>query len=99
MGLISRVSSRTYRSMSSLDSRYILAAERQRENPVLKLIEKETSVKFASDDDPIYAMDFRLGKLVGALFLSISYHKRTPEYIVERMRLVGNIRYETRILI
>ena len=85
--------------MSSLDSRYILVSNRQKQNPVVKIIEKSQSVKYESEEDPIFDADFRLGKVTGALFLSISYHKKTPDYIVERMRNISSIRYDIRFLV
>ena len=66
---------------------------------MLKIIEKTTSVRYESDEDPIFNADFRLGKTIGALFLSIAYHKKTPDYITERMRNIPRIRYDTRVLI
>ena len=75
--------------MSTLDSRFILVSNRQKQNPVIKSIEKNQSVKYESPEDPIFDADFRLGKVTGALFLSVSYHKNTPQYIVERMKGIG----------
>ena len=85
--------------MSSLDSRFMLVANRQKDNPVIKLIEKQQSVKYESPEDPIFNADFRLGKVTGALFLSVSYHKKTPEYVSERMKNISKNRYDIRFLI
>ena len=85
--------------MSTLDSRFILVSNRQKQNPVIKSIEKNQSVKYESPEDPIFDADFRLGKVTGALFLSVSYHKNTPQYIVERMKGIGKKQYDIRFLV
>jgi len=55
----------------------------QKGNPVLKHIH---NVKWAFQDD--LNVDFELGKLNGALFLSMQYHLLHPEYIDTRIRRV-----------
>lgn len=70
----------------------IIVNPRQKGNPVLKHIR---NVPWEMGD---IIPDYLLGPSTCALFLSLRYHHFNPEYIHERLKLLGQ-RYELRILL
>lgn len=65
---------------------------KQRGNPLLKFI---TNVSWEYSD---IVPDYVMGKTTCALFLSIRYHQLNPDYIHERLKLLGNV-YNLRVLL
>lgn len=64
----------------------------QKGNPLLKAI---SNVPWEYED---IVPDYQMGRTVCALFLSLRYHNLNPDYIHERLRLLGNM-YELRVLL
>lgn len=64
----------------------------QKGNPLLKFI---TNVSWEYSD---IVPDYVMGKTTCALFLSIRYHQLNPDYIHERLKLLGNA-YNLRVLL
>lgn len=65
---------------------------KQRGNPLLKSV---CNVPWEYDD---IIPDYQMGKTTCALFLSLRYHNLNPDYIHERLKLLGKA-YELRILL
>jgi len=70
----------------------VLVSPKQKGNPLLKFI---TNVLWEYSD---IVPDYVMGKTTCALFLSIRYHQLNPDYIHERLKLLGNA-YNLRILL
>ncbi|KAJ3640767.1 hypothetical protein Zmor_027310 [Zophobas morio] len=70
----------------------LLVSPKQRGNPLLKSI---CNVPWEYDD---IVPDYQMGKTTCALFLSLRYHNLNPDYIHERLKLLGKM-YELRILL
>uniref|UniRef100_T1IU89 DNA excision repair protein ERCC-1 n=1 Tax=Strigamia maritima TaxID=126957 RepID=T1IU89_STRMM len=70
----------------------ILVNPRQRGNPILKFV-RNVSYEY-SDIIPDYVM----GQTTCALYLSLQYHIRKPEYIYDRLKLLGQC-YKLRVLL
>lgn len=66
---------------------------KQRGNPILKSI---TNIPWEFNDQIV--PDFVVGKVACILFLSIRYHNLKPDYIHERLKLLGK-GYELRVLL
>lgn len=79
-------------SSSSSNSYTLLVNPKQRGNPILKAI---TNVPWEYDD---IVPDYQMGKTSCALFLSLRYHNLNPDYIHERLKLLGKM-YELRVLL
>ncbi|XP_014277747.1 DNA excision repair protein ERCC-1 isoform X2 [Halyomorpha halys] len=71
----------------------ILVSPRQRGNPLLKSI---TSVPWEYEEDII--PDYVMGRTTCALFLSLKYHSLKPDYINDRLKLLGKL-YDLRVLL
>ncbi|KAG7190246.1 hypothetical protein KM043_006365 [Ampulex compressa] len=85
-----KAGSSTAKSSSKLNT--LLVSPKQKGNPLLKFI---TNVPWEySDITPDYVM----GKTTCALFLSIRYHQLNPDYIHDRLKLLGNA-YNLRVLL
>lgn len=72
----------------------ILVSSRQRGNPILKSIR---SVPWEFSDSII--PDYIIGQRAAALYLSLRYHTLNPNYIHDRLKLLGNDSYELRVLL
>ncbi|XP_048514651.1 DNA excision repair protein ERCC-1 isoform X1 [Athalia rosae] len=70
----------------------ILVSPKQRGNPLLKSV---TSVPWEFED---IVPDYVMGRGTCALFLSIRYHQLNPDYIHERLKLLGKA-YDLRVLL
>ncbi|KAI9752575.1 MAG: hypothetical protein M4579_005573 [Chaenotheca gracillima] len=70
----------------------ILVSPRQRGNPILQNIK---AVPWEWSDIP---PDFVLGQTTCALFLQLKYHRLHPEYIYQRIRVLGH-QYNLRVLL
>lgn len=70
----------------------LLVNPKQKGNPLLKAI---SNVPWEYDD---IVPDYQMGKTTCALFLSLRYHNLNPDYIHERLKLLGKM-YELRILL
>lgn len=70
----------------------LLVNPKQRGNPLLKSIR---NIIWEYDD---IVPDYQMGRSVCALFLSLRYHNLNPDYIHERLKLLGNS-YELRVLL
>lgn len=70
----------------------LLVNPKQKGNPLLKSI---NNVPWEYED---IVPDYQMGKSVCALFLSLRYHNLNPDYIHERLRLLGKM-YELRVLL
>lgn len=70
----------------------VLVSPKQKGNPLLKFI---TNVSWEYSD---IVPDYVMGKTTCALFLSIRYHQLNPDYIHERLKLLGNA-YNLRVLL
>ncbi|XP_015524524.2 DNA excision repair protein ERCC-1 isoform X1 [Neodiprion pinetum] len=70
----------------------ILVSPKQKGNPLLKSI---TSVPWEFDD---IVPDYVMGRGTCALFLSIRYHQLNPDYIHDRLKLLGKA-YDLRVLL
>ncbi|XP_067011184.2 DNA excision repair protein ERCC-1 [Anabrus simplex] len=71
----------------------VLVSPKQRGNPVLKSI---CNVPWEFEEDIV--PDYVMGKTTCALFLSLRYHSLNPDYIHERLKLLGP-RYDLRVLL
>ncbi|XP_029659299.1 DNA excision repair protein ERCC-1 [Formica exsecta] len=70
----------------------VLVSPKQKGNPLLKFI---NNVPWEHSD---IVPDYVMGKTTCALFLSIRYHQLNPDYIHERLKLLGNA-YNLRVLL
>lgn len=70
----------------------LLVSPKQKGNPLLKFV---TNVAWEFSD---IVPDYVMGKTTCALFLSIRYHQLNPDYIHDRLKLLGNS-YNLRILL
>lgn len=70
---------------------HLLVSPKQKGNPLLKFI---TGHWEYSDIVPDYIM----GKTMCALFLSVRYHQLNPDYIHDRLKLLGNA-FNLRVLL
>lgn len=70
----------------------VLVNPKQKGNPLLKFM---TNVLWEYSN---IVPDYVMGKTTCALFLSIRYHQLNPDYIHERLKLLGNA-YNLRILL
>lgn len=86
--------SRPETSVATISSRTnaVLVSPKQKGNPLLKFI---TNVPWEFSD---IVPDYVMGKTTCALFLSIRYHQLNPDYIHERLKLLGNA-YNLRVLL
>lgn len=64
----------------------------QRGNPLLKMI-KNVPWEYSE-----VVPDYVMGSTTCALFLSIKYHQLNPDYIHDRLKLLGNA-YQLRVLL
>lgn len=71
----------------------VLVNPKQRGNPVLKSI---TNIPWEFDESII--PDYVVGNTAGILFLSLRYHQLNPDYIHNRLKLLGK-RFELRVLL
>lgn len=71
----------------------VLVNPKQRGNPVLKSI---TNIPWEFDETII--PDYVVGSTAGILFLSLRYHQLNPDYIHNRLKLLGK-RFELRVLL
>lgn len=71
----------------------VLVNPKQRGNPLLKSI---TSIPWEYDDNII--PDYVMNRTTCALFLSLKYHNLKPDYINERLKLLGKL-YDLRVLL
>ncbi|XP_057331636.1 DNA excision repair protein ERCC-1 [Microplitis mediator] len=77
---------------SSRSSNPILVSSKQRGNPLLKMI-KNVPWEYSE-----VVPDYVMGLTTCALFLSIKYHQLNPDYIHDRLKLLGNA-YQLRVLL
>ncbi|XP_020284604.1 DNA excision repair protein ERCC-1 [Pseudomyrmex gracilis] len=70
----------------------VLVSPKQKGNPLLKFV---INVPWEYSD---IVPDYVMGKTTCALFLSIRYHQLNPDYIHERLKLLGNA-YNLRVLL
>ncbi|XP_076119086.1 DNA excision repair protein ERCC-1 [Alosa pseudoharengus] len=70
----------------------IIVSPRQRGNPILKFVR---SVPWEFGD---VVPDYVLGRTTCALFLSVRYHNLNPNYVHERLKLLGNC-FSLRVLL
>ncbi|XP_068912357.1 DNA excision repair protein ERCC-1 isoform X1 [Tenebrio molitor] len=70
----------------------LLVSPKQRGNPLLKSV---CNVPWEYDD---IVPDYQMGKTSCALFLSLRYHNLNPDYIHQRLKLLGKT-YELRVLL
>jgi DNA excision repair protein ERCC-1 len=80
------------KSKSSIGS--IIVSARQRGNPILKSI-RLVPWEFSDTIVP----DYILGLRSAALYLSLRYHTLNPNYVHERLKLLGPKSFELRILL
>lgn len=71
----------------------ILVNPKQRGNPILKSI---TNIPWEFDETII--PDYVVGSTAGVLYLSLRYHQLNPDYIHNRLKLLGK-RFELRVLL
>lgn len=74
------------------NSNSIIVNSRQRGNPILKHVQ---NVPWEYGD---IIPDYQIGERHCVLFLSLRYHNLNPEYIHERLKLLGN-RYDLRVIL
>lgn len=79
-------------SKISTKTHCLLVSPKQRGNPLLKSISK---VPWEYED---IIPDYQMGKTTCALFLSLKYHNLNPDYIHDRLKLLGKM-YELRVLL
>lgn len=72
----------------------ILVSSRQKGNPILKFV-RNVPWEFTDSIVP----DYVIGQNACALYLSLKYHTLNPNYIHERLKLLGNASYNLRILL
>ncbi|KYN21029.1 PREDICTED: DNA excision repair protein ERCC-1 [Trachymyrmex cornetzi] len=82
----------TSTAISSSRTSTVLVSPKQKGNPLLKFI---TNVLWEYSN---IVPDYVMGKTTCALFLSIRYHQLNPDYIHERLKLLGNA-YNLRVLL
>lgn len=70
----------------------LLVSPKQKGNPLLKAI---SNVPWEYED---IVPDYQMGRTVCALFLSLRYHNLNPDYIHERLKLLGKM-FELRVLL
>jgi DNA excision repair protein ERCC-1 len=75
------------------NSNAVLVSKSQHNNPVLKFVR---NVPYEICDDLV--CDYQLGASTCAIFLSLNFHKRYPEYIHGRIRELGR-QYRLRLLL
>ncbi|XP_022909181.1 DNA excision repair protein ERCC-1 [Onthophagus taurus] len=79
-------------SKSTINPHCLLVNPKQRGNPILKSI---TNVPWEYD---AIIPDYQMGLTTCALFLSLRYHNLNPDYIHERLKLLGKS-FELRVLL
>lgn len=79
-------------SKSATKTHGLLVNQKQKGNPLLKAI---VNVPWEFED---IIPDYQMGTNVCALFLSLKYHNLNPDYIHERLKLLGK-KYELRVLL
>lgn len=72
---------------------FIIYFKFQRGNPLLKSI---SNVPWEYDETIV--PDYVMGRTTCALFLSLRYHTLKPDYIAERLKLLGKL-YDLRVLL
>jgi len=80
------------KAKTSKNANAILINSKQRGNPVIKHIR---NVPWEYSE---IIPDYEMGQTTCALFLSLRYHNLNPDYIHERLKLLGN-RYNLRVLL
>lgn len=70
----------------------LLVNPKQRGNPILKSIK---NVPWEYDE---IVPDYQMGATTCALFLSLRYHNLNPDYIHDRLKLLGTM-FELRVLL
>lgn len=80
-------------SVNVANTNKILVHPKQRGNPILKSIQ---SVPWEFDDTIV--PDYVVGSTACILFLSLRYHQLNPDYIHNRLKLLGK-KFELRILL
>lgn len=80
-------------SVKYSSSNSILVNTKQKGNPLLKSI---NNIPWEFDESIV--PDYVVGKTACVLFLSIRYHQLKPDYIQERLKMLGKM-YELRILL
>ncbi|RZF41601.1 hypothetical protein LSTR_LSTR000315 [Laodelphax striatellus] len=71
----------------------VLVSPKQKGNPLLKSI---TNVPWQFEESLV--PDYVMGRTTCALFLSLRYHTLKPDYIAERLKLLGKM-YDLRVLL
>lgn len=79
--------------VTGVNSNSVLVNPKQRGNPLLKSI---CNVPWEFDETIV--ADYVMGRTSCALFLSLRYHNLKPEYINERLKLLGKL-YDLRVLL
>lgn len=79
-------------SKSNVKLNTLLVSPKQKGNPLLKFI---SNIPWEYSD---IVPDYVMGKTTCALFLSIRYHQLNPDYIHNRLKLLGNA-YNLRVLL
>ncbi|XP_004205849.2 uncharacterized protein LOC101236335 isoform X1 [Hydra vulgaris] len=74
------------------NSNAIIVNSKQRGNPILKFVH---NIPWEYGD---IVADYEIGQTACAMFLSLRYHSLNPDYIHDRLQLLGN-RYTLRILL
>ncbi|GLV41211.1 Ercc1 [Carabus blaptoides fortunei] len=83
----------TSKTVKKLSSSFgLLVNKKQKGNPLLKAV---TNVTWEFDD---IIPDYQMGQTTCALFLSLKYHNLNPDYIHERLKLLGKM-YQLRVLL
>ncbi|KAK2587499.1 hypothetical protein KPH14_003199 [Odynerus spinipes] len=80
------------KTKSNVKLNTLLVSPKQKGNPLLKFI---SNVPWEYSD---IIPDYVMGKTTCALFLSIRYHQLNPDYIHNRLKLLGNA-YNLRVLL
>ena len=75
------------------NSHALLVSPKQRGNPALKAI---SNIPYEFDESIV--ADYVMGASTCALFLSIRYHNLNPDYIHDRLKILGK-KYELRVLL
>lgn len=70
----------------------MLISKRQEHNPLVKFI-REVPYEFGD-----ILADFQVGLTVGVLFLSLKYHRLHPEYLLQRVKMLGK-HFQQRVLL
>ena len=71
----------------------IIISERQKENPVIQLL-KGIAMEWTKD----LAIDFSIGHDIAVLFLSLKFHRKNPNYIINRFKEFEGP-FKTRVLL